>query len=47
MELPGPFSPKEVEFRLTYLANVVVGGYPLNMEGVSEEKASNGYASIA
>ena len=47
MELPGPPSPKEVEFRLTYLASVVVGGYPLNMEGVSEEKASKGNASTA
>ena len=46
-ELPGPASPKEVEFKLTYLASVVVGGYPLNMEGFSDEKASNGYDSIA
>lgn len=40
-------SPNEAEFKLTYLAKVLGGALQVKMEGVSEENASKGKASIA
>ena len=42
-----PVSPNEVEFKLTYLAKEVVRGFPVKTEGFSDEKVSNGKASMA
>lgn len=42
-----PVSPKELEFKLTYFANEVVGGLPVKTEGCSDENASNGNDSTA
>ncbi len=42
-----PVSPKEVEFKLTYLAKEVVRGFPVKTEGFSDENASNGNNSTA
>ena len=40
-------SPNEAELKVTYFANVLAGALQLKMEGLSDENASKGYASIA